>query len=559
MQSISRRVSYVVACSLVMLGAQAFAETIEATSHVTAATVLPDRAIITRQVKAHVPSGAHVVSIKNIPAGINESSLRVEGKGSAAVKIGAVEIKHIYLSELAGEAERAKMAELEAKQDERALVDADIAALDARSAFINRIVNAGAEKNDVTTGAKIDFQPEKWTQAWGLLQNGMAETQKELANKRIALRKIDAAIQKLNQELAQVRSTKAMERRDVQIHLEAGGETDVALNVTYQNMGVNWQPVYDARLDTVGGELTLEQYGQVRQQTGEDWSDISLTLSTARPSMGSEMPPLYDWRIGMNYPRPAMMKMRSAPNAARMEVMDSAAAGIANEAPPPMPVDAIQQQAAVVSTEYAAEFKVPGKVDLKSTADATKLYINAVKMKTALSARVTPRLDPHAYLFVEATNTAEFPIIPGAVAKYRDGTFIGNAAMPLLRPSEKADLSFGTDDRVKVSYKRIKDDSTNPALMVVGDMTILRQYETKLQNLHKSELPITIYEQFPVSDHPDIKTELVDDLTTKDYAKDPDNRLGVIVWNTVLKPNEEKAYTLGFKVKAPKGTPVNGL
>ena len=553
----------VLASGFMLVGNVAFADIIDATSRVTSATVLPDRAIITREVKAHVPSGAHIVSIKNIPAGVNEASLRVEGKGTAAIKIGAVEVKHVYLSELAGEAERAKLAELEAKQDERSLVDAEIAALDTRAAFITRLVNAGAEKNDAAGGAKIDFSPEKWTQAWTLLQTGMTDTQKELATKRIALRKIDVALQKLNQELAQVRSTKAMERRDVQIHLEASGESDVSLNITYQNNGVTWQPVYDARLDTAGGELTLEQYGQVRQQTGEDWSNISLTLSTARPAMGSEMPPLYDWRIGIFAPPPPMALMETsnyamAKRAMAGAAMDSAMPQSAAPEAPPAYVEAVQQQAAVVSTEYAAEFKVPGRVDLKSTADATKLYINAVKMKSVLSARVTPRLDPHAYLFVEATNNAEFPIIPGAVAKYRDGTFIGNAAMPLLRPSEKADLSFGTDDRVKVSYKRIKDDVSNPAL-IVGDVTVVRQYETKLQNLHKTDLPITIYEQYPISDNPDVKVELVEDLTSKDSLKDPDNRLGVILWKATLKPSDEKAYTLGFKVKYPKGSPINGL
>ncbi|MDX1922090.1 MAG: mucoidy inhibitor MuiA family protein [Alphaproteobacteria bacterium] len=559
----SRRITLCLLASGFMLVSHAACATIiDATSRVTAATVLPDRAIITREVKAHVPSGAHVVSIKNIPSGVNEASLRVEGKGTAAIKIGAVEVKHVYLSELAGEAERAKMAEVEAKQDERALIEAEITALDTRASFITRLVNAGAEKSDVTTGAKIDFQPEKWTQAWSLLQTGMVDTQKELAAKRIALRKIDVVLQKLNQELAQVRSTKAMERRDAQIHLEASGESDVTLTLTYQSNGVTWQPVYDARLDTSGGELALEQYGQVRQQTGEDWSDIVLTLSTARPAMSSEMPPLRDWRVGTYAPPPiAMMESsynqmakRSAPAGAAMDSLAAAAPA----APEPVAIEAELQQASVVSTEYAAEFKVPGRIDLKSTSDATKLYINTVKMKSALSARVTPRLDPHAYLFVEATNTADFPVIPGPVSKYRDGTFIGNAAMPLLRPSEKADLSFGTDDRVKVTYKRIKDDTSNPALLV-GDATIVRQYETKLQNLHKTDLPITIYEQYPISNDGDVKTEVIEDLTSKDSIKDPDNRLGVVVWKTTLKPNEEKGYTLGFKVKYPKGSPINGL
>lgn len=555
-------IALMIGVGYMVLSPTARADSVEATSHVIAATILPDRAILSREVKSHIPSGAHVLYVKNVPAGIDESSLRVEGKGNAAVKIGAVEVKHVYLGELANEAERAKNAEIETKQDERALVEADITALETRSAFISRLVSNGPEKTENGVGAKIDFQPEKWMQAWGFVQTGMAETQKELAAKRVTLRKIDMTIQKLNQELAQIRSTRAMERRDVHIHLEATNETDVTLTLTYQTGGIFWQPVYDARLDTASAELTLEQYGNVSQQTGEDWSDVALTLSTARPAMGSEMPQLYEWQIGA-FPQPLAYQglIQNRMNAmAKMEAVQAmdAANAPASAPPPPLEVQAIQQQASVVSTEYASEFKVPGRVDLKSTADATKFYIHSVKMRSVLSARVTPRLDPHAYLFVEATNNAEFPIIPGAVAKYRDGTFIGNAPLPLLRPNEKADLSFGPDDRIKVIYKRIKDDVTNPALMV-GDMTVLRQYQTKIQNLHKAELPITVYEQYPVSANPDIKIEMADDLTTKDYIKDVDGRPGVIQWRLALKAGEEKIQTLGFKVKYPKNTPVNGL
>ncbi|NDE90471.1 MAG: mucoidy inhibitor MuiA family protein [Alphaproteobacteria bacterium] len=556
------RNTFILAAIFSLMGYPAYAGIIDASSHVAAVTVLADRAIVTREVKARLPAGAQIVVIKNTPSGIDEASLRVEGKGASSLKIGAVEVKHIYLSEAANEAERAKTEALEAKQDERATVEGEIKALQTRSDFITRLVGAGAEKTENAAGAKIDFQPEKWVQAWGLLQTGMNETQKELAAKHIALRKIDVAIQQLNQELAQVRSTRAMERRDVHIHLEAQSETDVVLNVTYQTGGVSWQPVYDARLDTVGGSLALEQYGQVRQQTGEDWSDITLVLSTARPSLSSEMPSLSEWRLEISSPMPVGNMMFGEPDGLKQlkkeKGMQREMKMTAAPKAPPIEQAALQVAADTVSTEYASEFKVPGRVDLKSTTDATKLYINSVKMKTALSARITPRLDPHAYLFVEATNNADFPIIPGAVAKYRDGTFIGNASLPLLRPSEKADLSFGVDDRVKVTYKRVKDDISNPALLV-GDITVERQYQTKIHNLHKGDLPITLYEQYPVSGDADIKIDLVDDLTSKDFLRDPDNRPGIILWKSVLKVGEEKTFNLGFKAKYPKGAPVFGL
>jgi uncharacterized protein (TIGR02231 family) len=213
----------------------------------------------------------------------------------------------------------------------------------------------------------------------------------------------------------------------------------------------------------------------------------------------------------------------------------------------------------VQATEYAAEFHVPGHADLKSVRDFSKMFIGAVHMKADLSAQITPRLAPQAYLFAKITNGESYPLIPGTVAKYRDGAFIGNASLALLRPSETADLSFGVDDRIKVSYKRTHEEHSNPTLVVVGDSKVERQYETKVENLHKDPIAITVFEQYPVAGDADVKVELLDETTTPSYTKDPDNRQGVIAWTGTFNPKEEKTFALTFRVKYPKDKQVMGL
>src|SRR5207245_8914222 len=38
--------------------------------------------------------------------------------------------------------------------------------------------------------------------------------------------------------------------------------------------------------------------GLVSQETGEDWSDARLTLSTAVPATSTQMPKIFSWKIG---------------------------------------------------------------------------------------------------------------------------------------------------------------------------------------------------------------------------------------------------------------------
>ncbi len=120
-------------------------------------------------------------------------------------------------------------------------------------------------------------------------------------------------------------------------------------------------------------------------------------------------------------------------------------------------------------------------------------------------------------------------------------------------------MSFGVDDRIKVTYKHVKEEQANPTLIVMGDMKVEREYQTKIENLHKDPIAVTVFEQYPVAADPDVKVDLLDDVTTPGYEKDPENRQGVITWSSVYQPKEEKKFVIGFRVKYPKDRQINGL
>ena len=549
----------------------AWADDIHATTAVSAATVFADRALVSRSGTVKLPAGAHTIIVENMPADFDETSLRVEGEGRSEVKIGAVEVKHIYLTELAEQKEREHGKALQAKKDEKALVEAEVQALAIKADFIKRLAENGANNQHPNTDtAKLDFTPERWQQAWNLLQSGMDETAKAQAAKQMTLRKIDEEISKLEREVGGI-ITGIRERREVVVRVEAKDATDFNLIIKYQTPNVSWASLYDARLDTGKGDLLLEQYGQVAQTTGEDWQNVAITLSTARPELGTEMPEISPWYVNIQPTQVYAVGAYSAtplPNGIstetrkeddplvefRAEMQKAAQQGRQPVLVQPTRREAVKTTAQAVTTDYSAEFKVPGKVELKSIATPAKFFVGKSALKAALHVEVTPRLGTQAYLFAKVQNTEKFPIIPGGVAKYRDGAFMGNAGMSLLRPGETLALSFGIDDRVKVDYQKTSQSQDNPTLYFVGDITVERAYQSKIRNLHDKPMTITLFDQFPVSADADIKTALLEDKTSPGFTPDPDKRQGVIQWQTEYKPQEEKVFALTFQVKYPKNT-----
>jgi hypothetical protein len=53
-----------------------------------------------------------------------------------------------------------------------------------------------------------------------------------------------------------------------------------------------WKALYDVRIDDVNAPLNLSYKAQVNQNTGEDWKDVLLTLSTGNPSISNYKPDL---------------------------------------------------------------------------------------------------------------------------------------------------------------------------------------------------------------------------------------------------------------------------
>ena len=76
--------------------------------------------------------------------------------------------------------------------------------------------------------------------------------------------------------------------------------------MSYAVRNARWAPLYDARLDTGGKDrkpaLELVRRAEITQNTGEDWSDVALSVSTVRTARGGSAPDLSS--LIVQYPQP---------------------------------------------------------------------------------------------------------------------------------------------------------------------------------------------------------------------------------------------------------------
>lgn len=529
-----------------LLVSPALADELVLPSRIVEVTVFPDRAEIARDIDASLTPGSHSLRIAGLPAGLLADSVRVEARAEGGLMVGAVETRPQFSAELASPAEREIMAAIDALELKQRELNDRAAAARVQLDFVGSIGKALPERagDEIARGLP---DPEVWRKSWSALAAGADEALAAIRGFDSERVQVEQQLQARREELARVQTG---ERATVEavIGLEAAAATRAVVRLRYQVPGAGWRPLYEARLDSAAGETQLVQRGAVQQATGEAWTDVALTLSTARPSAATELPPLEPWFVDvLQRPRPAadaLQSMRAAPKSTA-EFAEAAAA----PAPPVM--------AETVTAEFAAEYRVPGRVTVTPDSAPKSFTLSQRPLPVQLSVRATPRLAPDPYLYGEAVFPGPEPLLPGQLSVFRDGMFIGRGSLPLTAPGDRLALPFGVDDKVRVAY-RLETGGRSTEGIFNKSRRIERRYRIEVTNRHEVAIPITVTDQIPVPQDERITVELLND-TTPPTRRDPDGRRGVVEWTDTFGPGETRVIQFGFAVSAPQDLRLSGF
>jgi len=542
------------------------AKSIPADSQISAATVFADRATLTRTAIVDVPAGAHEILFENLPVNLYPDSLRVEGKGSGSVILGALSHKRINQADLIVPRERAINDQIQALEDRRLLISAEIEALEQKKAFFINLMNEAGERSREEI-ADFNLKPEQWTQAANTVASGIEESQKNIVRQQLEVREIDDTLGKLRRDLSQLR-TGRKQSYTVSLPVEAKTSGRLTLELSYQMPNATWRPVYDARLDTKTGELEIIQYGAVTQRTGEDWTGIDLTLSTARPQRGASLPPISPMWVHLKASRTAKesdffrrsVQEENAPRVVEALRESSSALPMPEaEQARTLPLQIAKQVHANIDTGgFTAEYSIPGPSDVLADGTESKLLIGPFETDSSMQVHVKPQLSQEAFLVARAALKGEAPILPGTVSLFRDDAYIGQSSLPLLRTGKEYDIYFGIDDQVEVKHNILEDKSGDSGLLGRDNVKEQRTVTT-INNLRQKPVTLIVAQSVPVSKNKDIDIEMNKEYTTPGYDKDIENKKGVLQWSQNLGAQSKTDIKLGWKVTWPRDEDIIGL
>lgn len=210
---------------------------------------------------------------------------------------------------------------------------------------------------------------------------------------------------------------------------------------------------------------------------------------------------------------------------------------------------AAEQQAAADVSGFQVVFKIPGRVSLGASEGAKSLRVSSASIAPDLAVRAVPVLDPTAFLEASFKQAEDAPLLPGRVAIYRDGVFVGRGQMAAASKDETVRLGFGADDKVKVARVAVRKIEGSAGI-ISSAKTDEREFKITLRSGHARPIKAVIEDQVPTSETAEIQVEMLA-VTTPPSERDLRDRRGVLAWNFEAAPGEAKEIKLGWRLRWP--------
>jgi uncharacterized protein (TIGR02231 family) len=523
-------------------------------------TVYTDRALVTRRGTVGLTGNERELAIVSVPATLETESVRATGAGTVAVRLLGVRTETVFSSEPVADGIAELTQQIQELQTQRRAINDKITARKIQLKFVEGL----SEKSVGFFSSSIAKQQVGLNETGELLNflgTNYLKYVSAIAQHERQQHKLDNQIQALKQNFQQVMTSHSQQSFNIIVAIEPSGSGNFELEISYVVMGARWTPLYDLRVNTTNNQINLNYLAEVNQNTGEDWTGVALTLSTAKPGMGTLPPKLEPWFIDTVHPKsaqtPEFRRTRSPqtaePDRAPAPERAFAMMALSDAAAAPESIAAQTATATVSKEGGTVSFQVGGNTKIPSDGTPHKVMVFRENYPFKPEYIAVPRLVSFAYLQAVVVNPLTgATLLPGKANIFRDNTFVGTVELENVSPGQEYKLNLGIDEGLKIERELVERQVDKKLIGQQRRMSYA--YRLNVTNLHQVQVHLTLQEQLPVSRNEQIKVRLT--LTNPKIVA---GEMGLLEWIMSLQPQAKQELYYQFVVEHPPDLTVIGL
>lgn len=542
---------------------------------ITAVTLYRGRAMVTRTCALPDGQGGFEVRIAGLPASIDAASLSARVVGA---KVLDVRYSETLLAADAGTDEQLKALTegLESARRQGQKVELELAILADQATLLNAIAAKTAGEAGQDFGSK-ELDP----QALAAQMEFIVGARRKLAEERLGLEsarpKIADGIKSLEARIRALGGrTKIARDAIVTVGKSQAGTATLALS--YLVADAAWAPRYAVRATDAGDDaldlVTIELNAEISQRTGEEWKDITLTLSTAEPERQPAPP-----EVEPEFLAVAVPVAEDRPRAPGGGGIGSGGGGFGTAGVIGSPAEDFGKPGSAdresmydaAFADAAAEggaivnYTIPRKVTVPSDDSRTRTQrVASFDLKPEFTHVVHPIVDGTVYLRAKARNTSGTQLVAGEARLFVGDDSVGLAEFPEVAPGAEMTLWLGGDARYEARRMLVEKDTREQGVFGKDDVTAWK-WRIDITSGAKGATQLEVVDRVPVSRDEKVKIELKDitmPLSTDAKYLADDRPRGILRWSFAMpgiasdgKPST-KSISWTVRQSVPVGTRV---
>lgn len=533
------KIQAIILSAVVFAAAAISAEAEMVTGKIDAVTVFTDRALVRRVQPVEGNEKNGVVRFTGLPQSLMSETVRASGAGVTVTGVALRYVEKVAGDEWAEHPLKKKMEKLEAQiraeGDEVSNYRDQLRTIDSMMKLTTNQSDREARLNALNV--------DSWEKALSFLE------EKRLAYQG-KIRQSEERTQKLRRELTHVTLQFNTETRsarnastEVEVSFTRAGQANGKIELEYMVGNVSWNGVYDLRGSAEGNEFQLVSHAIIRQSTGENWKNVAVTLSTAKPAIALSPGILQPWRVS----GASLLPSATDAKRATATLAGQTRAGDREDDVAENPVDVADYSDSAETTTVS--ITLPGRENIQSDNSDHRVTLSTAPLKGILTHLAVPSLSSYVYLKARLKNTSAAPVV-GTLNAFLDGSFVGVVTLKTAAAvGEDFDVFLGADQRMQLKRTLKRGDVENSGLFG-NKVEVVNQWQIEVANFTKKNRQVIVYDQYPVAGDPNISTKYIGASRTE-TQKDAN---GILNWKIDLKPGEKTQFDFSYSLTFPKDT-----
>ena len=511
------------------------------TAKVKNVTVYFNSAEISQIASATLPKGTNEIVIKNVADYLNENTVQIGAP--ANVTVLSVQFTNNYISEYEIDENSPAIKKV---RDSITLVEKEIKKINNAKIAESKTIEL-LDKNQQVSGLNSGLTVAELTKMvdyYKLKRN-------EISNN---IDVFDEKIKKFNEILSRLRNKLEIntQKEDktskgklvLQVMNETAGNVDFSIN--YLTNNANWKPFYDLRANSISEPIDMMYKAQVIQNTGIDWKQVKLTLSSGNPNQNNQAPILNAWFLRYGNQRGFLDDDAKSNTLSEVVVVGyNSKRKNENES-------SVSNYTTIQENQLNISFDIEIPYDILSNGKAHSVALKEINLPATYKYYAAPRVEKEAFLLAEISDYSKYNLLPGEANIIFEGMYVGKTSINPNQTSDTLNLSMGRDKKISIKLEKVVDKSGTKFLSSKKEQTFT--YDITIRNNKKEKVELLLKDQYPLSTDKEVEIELKE----SDGAK-INTETGILTWDLNLKPNETKKIRISYKVKYPKDKIIDNL